>query len=211
MFSIDLLKGQGIPIKSKPGGAAILAFTIAVPIIAIIVMAGCYIEDRIVLSRQKLNLNEIEAKIEALTDGVAYHENTVQQMNTINSCLEEVRDVVAQQIQWSPVIKVIAQNIPGSLLLELLNIKSDTIRKKCPKRSDPTKEVIVPMARKKLQIGLCCKLDDDNGDQVVQEFIRTLGSAYELKRATNIKLLSQLPDEERNVKRYEIECVFDPF
>ena len=40
MFDIDLLKGQGIPIRSRPEGVAVAIVTVAVPVIIAIVMFG---------------------------------------------------------------------------------------------------------------------------------------------------------------------------
>ena len=45
MFTIDLLKGQGIPIKSRPTGIAISAAAVAVPVIIAIVMLGFYLRN----------------------------------------------------------------------------------------------------------------------------------------------------------------------
>ncbi len=46
MFTIDLLKGQGVPMKSSPVGIAIAAVTVVVPLIVAIVMFGFYLSDK---------------------------------------------------------------------------------------------------------------------------------------------------------------------
>ena len=49
MFTIDLLKGQGIPIKRRPWGVAIAALAFVVPILVAMVMFGFYISNGIVI------------------------------------------------------------------------------------------------------------------------------------------------------------------
>ena len=53
MFTIDLLKGHGIPIKSKPEGIAIAVATFTVPLVIAIVMFGFCLHTRIIMSIQK--------------------------------------------------------------------------------------------------------------------------------------------------------------
>ena len=59
MLTIDLLKGRGIPIKSKPGGTALLAITIAMPIVAAFVLLGDYMHGRIILLMHEESLENI--------------------------------------------------------------------------------------------------------------------------------------------------------
>ena len=53
MFTIDLLKGQGIPIKSRPEGIVIAAVTLAVPIIIAVIIFSFYLNNSIVISIQR--------------------------------------------------------------------------------------------------------------------------------------------------------------
>ncbi len=66
MFTIDLLKGQCIPAKSRPEGIAIAAATFAVPIIIAIVMFGFYLSNIINISIQKREVVRYKKKISQL-------------------------------------------------------------------------------------------------------------------------------------------------
>ena len=70
MFTIDLLKGQGIPKKSRPEGVAVAVMTFAVPIIIAIVMFGCFLHTRVVMSIQKQGMAGYEKKIQELSQAV---------------------------------------------------------------------------------------------------------------------------------------------
>jgi hypothetical protein len=45
MFIIDLLKGEHLPVKTKPQGIAIFVATFAVPVLVAIFMVGYYIRN----------------------------------------------------------------------------------------------------------------------------------------------------------------------
>ena len=63
MFTIDLLKGQGIPVKSRPETIAIAAVAFAVPVIIAIVILGYYLHSGIILSIQKQGVVIYETRI----------------------------------------------------------------------------------------------------------------------------------------------------
>ncbi len=58
MFTIDLLNGQAIPLKSKPGSLAIIAVTVAIPIAVAIGMLSFYMQNKIVVSLKKQEVNK---------------------------------------------------------------------------------------------------------------------------------------------------------
>ncbi len=72
MYMIDLLKGQGVPIRSRPEGIAIAVVTAAAPVIVAIIMFSVYLSSKIATSVQMREINNYETKIksEKLLDDV---------------------------------------------------------------------------------------------------------------------------------------------
>ena len=62
MFTIDLLKGQGLPVRTKPQGVAIFVATFAVPVLAAILMVGYYVRNGVIISIQKQNIANFERR-----------------------------------------------------------------------------------------------------------------------------------------------------
>jgi hypothetical protein len=208
MFTIDLLKGQGIPIKSRPGGAAILAVTIAVPVIAIIIMLGNYGRSKVELSMQRRALSNTNERIADLVRSVQLQKETLQEIDSIKACFVEVTDVIQQQVQWSPVLEVIADNMPDTLIMENIVIRSNDIRVKVVDRniSDRTLDISVP--QRILTMTLYGKLAADT-DLAVQDFLTALRNSNALNKKTErIEPFSQYNDDIKNVTYYSIECVF---
>ncbi len=70
MFTIDLLKGQGIPMKSSPGGIAIAAVAVAAPMTIAIIMFGFYLNDRTQVSTKEQEIVRCQAEIDKLSGTV---------------------------------------------------------------------------------------------------------------------------------------------
>ncbi|MHC5059511.1 MAG: hypothetical protein ACYTFK_00275 [Planctomycetota bacterium] len=209
MLAIDLLKGRGVPIKTRPVGASILAIIVAVPVVITIVTLGNYFRSGIELRNQRRVLANLQADIFKMTDSVRFKQNAEIQINEMNACFAEMGDTLAQQIQWSPVLQVLAENIPASLILSSLSIKLELKTKTVPDRRDPTKAVPVQTQKRILYISLYGRQMGGN-DEAVLELLNALNTSEILGRKTdNIRLVAQATDNTKNVMNYVIECVFE--
>ena len=117
MFTIDLLKGQGIPIKSRPGGIAIVATTLVVPIIIAIAILGLYLSDSIAMSIQKQEIINYETKIGGLSDAVEFQKSFEKEKAVIGCALSEVKSSIGRHTQWTPVLATLVENMPDLLVL----------------------------------------------------------------------------------------------
>jgi hypothetical protein len=210
MLTIDLLKGQGIPVGTRPAGASFLAIVIAVPVVVAIVTLGNYGRGGVVLRNQRRLLTTLQADIFKLTDSVKFKQNTERQINDMNACFVEVDETILQQIQWSPILQVLAENMPTSLVLSSLNIKSEIKSKEVPQRKNPSKKMAVPVPRRILYISLYGRRTRGS-DEAVLKLLSALNMSSALReRADNIRLIAQATDERKNVMNYVVECVFKP-
>lgn len=208
MFTIDLLKGQGIPIKSRPGGAALLAVTIAVPVIAVIIMLGNYGRERVMLSTYRWTLGNTKARIADLVDSVQFQEDTKREIDGIKASFVEVADVIQQEVQWSPVLEVIANNMPDTIIMEAITIHSEDIRVKVVDRINPKRTLNITVPKRILRMTLYGKLATET-DIAVQNFLTALRNSSALSEKTeSIEPVSQYNDDIKNVTYYSIECIF---
>ena len=70
MYTIDLLKGHGIPIRSRRGGLLIIIATVAVPLIIAMVMYSQYLLNNIDINRMEISLKDRDKKIVQMADSV---------------------------------------------------------------------------------------------------------------------------------------------
>ena len=98
MFTIDLLKGQGRPVRTRPKGIAIVVATFAVPVLVAMLMAGFYYNNKVVISINKQNVANCTIQIERLTDAVKLKESWENDKAGINRCLAEVGSSIGRHI-----------------------------------------------------------------------------------------------------------------
>ena len=213
MFTVDLLKGQGVPMRSGPGGIAIAAITFVVPIIIAIVMFGFYLRNGIVMSIQKQRIVNYETKIGELSDAVELQRSFEKEQNLINNCLSEVNSTIGRYIQWSPILVTMVTNMPDSVVLTALEIKQDSvIRRKVPKKGDPEKTIDISVPVRTLRMNVRGS-PQSNSEKAVKDFQDRLRSSTLLGPMLEDIRVSQRFETLKNgedVVFYDIDCIFKP-
>jgi Tfp pilus assembly protein PilN len=211
MFTIDLLKGQGIPAKSRPEGIAIAAATLAVPVIIAIVMFGLYLRNKIIISVQKQAIANYETKIGGLSDAVELQKSFENEKNAISGCLSEASASLGRHTQWSPVLATLVKNMPDSVVMTDLEVKQSSVKRKVPKKDDPEKMIDISVPVRTLRIKVCGSPQSDC-DKAVRDFRERLRSSTLLgPKLENIRVSQRLGTlESREVVSYQIECIFKP-
>jgi hypothetical protein len=211
MFTIDLLKGQGIPIKSGPWGLVIAAMTFVVPIVVAVVMLGFYLSDRIVILTKKQEIVNYEGYISKLSDAVKLQESFEKEKNNINNCLSEALSSAGRHTQWSPILATVAENMPDSMVLTRLEVKQRSINRMVPQKDDPNTMINVSVPASTLQMSVSGRLQTNN-DKAVKDFKDRLRLSALLAPKLEDIIVSQKSDtfEGQEVVSYEIDCIFKP-
>ena len=211
MFTIDLLKGQGIPMKSRPGGIAISAVAVAVPVILAIVVLGIYLNNRIIISVDNRDIARQQAEIDKLSDLIKQLEGLEKEKAACGECLSEVKSSTGRYTQWSPVLATVVENMPGSVMLTGLEVKQRSIKRKVPKKEDPKKTVDIDVPVRTLTMSVCAGAQSD-GDKAVRDFqARLRSSAFLGPKLENITVSQEASTlDKQDVVIYEINCIFKP-
>jgi hypothetical protein len=211
MLTIDLLKGQGIPIKSRPKSIAVMAVMLAIPAIIAIIMFSYYMHNRVVISIQKQRMVNYETKINELSEAAALQETFEKEKKVVSGCLSEVATNINNHVQWTPVLIEIVKSMPDSILLTGIDIKQDTVKKKVPskKGSEEKVDVIVPV--RILQIDARENSGFGHG-QSIRDFQNNLrSSAVFSPRLDNISISQGIDTfKGQDVVSYQINCIFKP-
>ena len=209
MFTIDLLKGQGIPMKSSPGGIAIAAVTVAVPMTIAIIMFGFYMNNMTQVSIKEQEIVRCQAEIDKLSGAVELQDSLEKEKIVYGNCLSEVRSSISKYIQWSPVLVTIVENMPDSVMLTALEVKQNSVRKKVPKKDNPEEMIEKSVPVRILQMSVSGDPQQDC-DKAVRDFRNRLRSSAFLGPKLEDIGVSQESEtlEGRDVASYEIECVF---
>jgi hypothetical protein len=211
MYKIDLLNGRGIPLKSRPGGLAIIAVTAAVPAILAISLTGFYLQNKIILSIKESELDKWEQRIDGLSDAIEFQKTLEKEQLVYRQCLSEVNSAIGRHTQWSEVLITIVENLPDSVVLNGIDIDLSFNKKKIPKKGEPEEMIEIDVPARTLRMRVSGN-SQSNSDEAIKDFqARLRASEYLGPKIKNI-ICSQQSDvmEGRDIISYEIVCVFLP-
>lgn len=210
-FTIDLLKGQGVPPKSGPAGVAIGAITALVPVIFVIAILGSYLNHEVLVSVKQREIVVLKEKTNKLSDAVENQRKLEQEKFQYGLCISEVNSSIDKYTQWSPVLTTLVENMPGTVVLTELSVKQDSVETEVPKPDDPTKKIKINVPVNKLSL---CVSDQGQGncDEAVRTFRDRLRSSPLLGPMLAKIDVSHRTDNlgGKDIVFYEIHCLFKP-
>jgi len=211
MYSIDLLKGKGIPARSKPEGIVVIAVTTLVPVIFALVMVGFYLNNKITINLRKHEVAGFERKIDNLSEAMSIYRSYSQKKGRIQQCLTEASGAIGRRSQWSGILVAIAENMPESLVLKRLSLKQSTTRVKVPDKNNPDTKVEITVPFRTLSMLLDSPADRQT-DKAVKEFREKLRSSSVLSSQVEDIAVSQEVGFVGNKEMitYDLKCIFRP-
>ena len=212
MFTIDLLKGQSIPTKSRPGGIAFAAVTFALPVIIAIVMLGLYLSNSIATSIQREKMLICKTKTQELSIAVELQKSLQKEKETISRCLSDVTSAIGRHTQWSPILVEMVKSMPDSIVLTNLEVEQRSVTRKIPKKDNPMMEVSISIPVRTLRISVSGNPQSDC-DKAVRDFGDCLRFSTVLEpELEDIRVSKQYFSklEGKDVVSYDIDCVFKP-
>jgi hypothetical protein len=218
MFTIDLLKGQGRPIRTRPKGVAIFVATFAVPMLAAMLMAGYYYNNKVVISISKQNVANYATQIERLADALKLKESWDKDKANLNSCFSEAAKSIKTHTQWSPIIVSLVQNLPESVVLNSLEVKQASIKKAAAasiaiaEKDKKDKADDTSVTVRTLRMRLCGNTHSDVDREIKAFRDRLLASNTIGKKLEDVVIAAQTNEtmDGRDVISYDIDCIFKP-
>jgi Tfp pilus assembly protein PilN len=211
MFIIDLLKGEGRPVRTKPQGVAIFVATFAIPMVVAFVMAGFYTRNNVVISVQKQNISSLDVQIKRLSDALKFKEYSEKEKASITNCLTDIASAINRHTQWSSTLMALLENLPDSVVVSSLDVKRSLVKRKATvdargKKIDPSVSV------RTLRIKVSGN-PSSNCDLEVRDFRDSLKASKDLgPKLDDVVVASQGHEviDGRDVVTYDIDCIFKP-
>ncbi|MBN2590527.1 MAG: hypothetical protein JXA96_11755 [Sedimentisphaerales bacterium] len=209
IFTIDLLKGQGIPPKSSPVGLLIIVSSALIPVFLAITFYGLYNNNKIVTKIKQQDVLKLEADILELSEALETKRNLDRKVFFYNTCLSEVKSSIKKYKQWSPVLAILLEEMPSSVLLKNLKVEQEKVRKNSLGTIDPlnAKDVIVT----KLVLQISNREQGDYAEQV-KEFRNRLYASSALSSKLENIISTREAKQNNGIETisYKIECLFKP-
>ena len=208
MFSIDLLKGKGLPEEIDPKRLILKALPIVIPLLVVTVFASAYQHGRASLRDQQQILNSNQQQLVLYTEDVAEYNKINSKIKGMQKCLNDISKAMGYRVQISEVFVELIQSLPENIFIYEMKLDRNCVQKKIqlPDSGEVKQKLVV---HRKLDLVLC-GYDADQGDVAVQEYVNTLkrsplltGIFAEIKPSAR----QQGEVDGRAAIYYEIECV----
>ena len=208
MFSIDLLKGKGLPQTFDVKTSVLKTVPILIPLLAITVFAASYQRDRAMLNNQQQTLKSNQQQIEQYTKDMAEYNRVNTQIKGMEKCLKDISKALSYRIQVSDVLVELVQSLPDSIFI--YEIKLDRNAQRIKDQQEDSAEVKQRLVvRRQMQL-VVCGYDAEQSDAAVQDYVNKLEQSPLLSETfVEIKPSARQQGEVdgRPAIYYEIDCV----
>jgi Tfp pilus assembly protein PilN len=210
-YTIDLLQGEGLPIRSRPGGIVFACLIIVLPLLAAFGAANVYVDSDVVITIQKQQAGRLATAIQALSSAVRKRETLESQKTEATHVLSDVKASLDGHNQWSPILASLVESLSDTLILTRLEARRDTVRIKVPAPDDPTRKIETSIPVRALKICVCGKDKESSAEAVrrVQDNLRSAPALGPLLDTVTVSQDATTLDGQEAVL-YEFNCVFKP-
>ena len=208
MFTIDLLKGRGLPPRSKPVFVALMMIPFAIPLLGTIVLAAHCRYTGAVISNQRQVINENQQKMDRLADDVARYNSLNKQIIAARERLKSVSAAMGYRVQVTNLIIELSKTLPDPLVLTNFDfVRNDTRRKETDEKTGNVVYIMVVRRKLKLTVG---GFDGADADQQVHQYMQNIRNSEILGGAfpdVRIAGRNEGQMDGRPAAFYEIECI----
>jgi hypothetical protein len=200
MFQIDLLKGQGRPVKSEPWAIALVSAPSFVPFVALFVFLTWFLADGISIRTKTGRIEAIDAKVAQMADVKQKRDNAQAQIDATGKYVSDIATAMKSHLQWTDILADVAKSVPSSVVVYRLSAS----RERPVQRGD-----VKPAYKFTLVIGTYSD-PGDAGGKSIQKFIDTIKASKTLgPRLESIKPISNQSGtfNKREVADVAIECI----
>jgi hypothetical protein len=210
-YAIDLLQGEGLPIRSRPGGIAFACLIVVVPFLTAFGAVSFYTDCDVIIAIQRQQVSRFTTAIEALSDAVQKRDALEKKKAEAARILSDVKATLAKHNQWSPALASLVESLSDTLVLTRLEARQDTARYRVPSKDDPTKKVETNVPVRVLKICVCGK-DKESSSEAVRKFQESLRSSAAIGPMLDAITVSQDTTmlDGHEAALYELNCVFKP-
>jgi hypothetical protein len=208
MFSIDLLKGKGLPEKVDLKKSTLKALPILIPVLAVTLFASTYQRDKALLQDQQRTLSTNQRQLQLHREDISEYNKMNVKIKGMEKCLDDISKAMSYRVQVSEVFVELVQTLPENIFVYEMELDRSAAQEKIQQPdSDEVKQQLV--IRRKLDLVLC-GYDADKSDAAVQEYVNALKQSPLLTEVfAEIKPPARQQGEVdgRAAIYYEIECI----
>lgn len=206
-FTIDLLQGQGLPQKSRPGTIALAAVPFLIPLLVSGVMAAHWYHNKSLIETEQAVLHQNQQNITLHIDDLEQYESMQKQILQARHNIKNIAETLRFEMPASPLLRELVEALPSGVFVNKLDLDYQPIRRK---DINPQNNLVV--YNRVIQRTLRLTLAGPNrieSDQAVDTYIQALRNSPALSQvAEEIQITSkqQMEMDKQTMVLYEIKC-----
>lgn len=208
MHKIDLLKGQGLPVKTTIGSVFFAALIFVVPLLIAAAMVGFYLTNKTEIGITTSQIERLDKIIADSEPNASKTEKMRKELNYYATRLNEVAKCVKTYVQWTPVLIDIVKDKPEQMVMKRLEVVNDD-KSSVKKNNDPNKPLVLKIPQRKMTLEIN---GDGMGDYnlTVQEYQNKLRMESSLQPdiLRDLKYLRKPRTNDSNEDTYTMNFVF---
>lgn len=128
MYQIDLLKGEGRPVRSEPWAVALAVGPSVIPLVTLAVLVSCYVNYGIETRIGREQIVSLNSQIAAKADLKAKRDQALARIDSAAKCESEIASAMRLHMPWSDILNDIAANAPqGKVVVYSMDARRDNV------------------------------------------------------------------------------------
>lgn len=211
MYSIDLLKGRGIPPRGRTGALLVAAIIAMLPAAILLAAFGWYLTEQSRCASLNGQIAANNAILNRQAEFLQKCDRKQQQIKDAGKCLIDVVTALRYRQQWSPIISDLVTNMPDGITLENMMVRSSDMVEYIPDPKDKRKKIKINKVDRTMFIVVAGKTGVKS-DHAVRDYVQNLRSVDSFKQILENLTYQQKPakSEDEMITEYEIEFMLKP-
>lgn len=148
MFTIDFLKKQGLPEKSRVAEIGLFSGIGAVSLLILLLIIAQHFNNKTVLGSKEKELARCEKMVEEASGKGNAKSRIEESLKVYDKGYFEIADSIGRYVQWTPVLREFVNSMPPSMLLNELSVVRSIKKVKVASRTDPKKKVNIEIVNR---------------------------------------------------------------
>lgn len=192
MFKIDFLKKQGLPTKSRPLEVGLFTTIAVISVLILCLLCVQYFHNSSVLISKQKSLAVLESMLQK-TPGKGRQND--KNMSIYDECHFEIATSIGRYVQWTPVLRELANSLPPSMLLNELKVTRTLKKTRVTSIINPKKKVNFEIISRTLTSDVYDFLPDAD-DTAVKSYLAIWRSSKVLENVFEDAYLAKSSDTE---------------
>jgi hypothetical protein len=207
MFTMDLLKGKGVPEKADIRRTVLRVAGLLPPLAALALLAGAWRYDHQQKLEQDACIHENEQIIELFSDQVKAYRRAGTRVNSLQKQLGQVGRALQCRIQVTDLLRELTEKLPADIFLH--DIRLDRAVRTEKYQLENSSEIKQRRIIGRTVTLTLCNFNTTGGDRLVQNYadeLKQSEQAARLFKKVEVTACQQGKVDERSATFYSLQC-----